>query len=72
MEAQLRAAVQGRVDLGGASSTERAWRDLQAAGGARPGVDPEDELLRSQMERAEREAAAERQLEELKRRMRKE
>ncbi len=50
---------------------ERAWRDLQAAGGARPGTDVRDELLKSEMERAAREAAAERQLKELKKKMKK-
>jgi hypothetical protein len=71
MEDQLRRAVQGR----GAEadrSTERAWRDLQAAGGARPGVDPQDDLFASEIDRSAREAAAERQLEELKKKMRKE
>ena len=39
---------------------------------AEPGLDLEDELLRSDMDRASREAAAARQLEELKKKMRKE
>src|SRR6266852_1860648 len=52
-------------------SAERAWRDLQAAGGKRPGVDREDEALKSQLDRAAREAIAERQLQELKKRMKK-
>jgi len=67
MQAQLKAA-------GGASaqsSTERAWRDLEEAGGAREGTDLRDELLKSDMDRAAREAAAARQLEELKKKMRK-
>jgi hypothetical protein len=34
-------------------------------------VDPEDDLLKSQMERAQREAAADRQLDELKKKLRK-
>src|SRR3989449_5504898 len=44
----------------------------QAAGGRRPGVDPADELLKSQLDRAAREAAADRQLRELKKKMRSE
>src|SRR5881396_1560765 len=52
-------------------SAERAWRDLQAAGGPRPGVDAEDQLLKSQLDRAAREAAADRQLRELKKKMKK-
>lgn len=72
MEAQLRRAVQERGGAAADRSTERAWRDLQAAGGVRPGVDPQDEQLRFDMDRAAREAEAERQLAELKKKMRKE
>ncbi|PYP11099.1 MAG: hypothetical protein DMD59_03715 [Gemmatimonadetes bacterium] len=52
-------------------STEQTWRDLEEAGGAREGTDLRDELLKSDMDRAAREAAAARQLEELKKKMRK-
>lgn len=72
MEEQLRRAVQGRGGAEAERSTERAWRDLQASGGARPGTDVQDDLFASDLDRSAREAAAERQLEELKRRMRKE
>lgn len=74
MHAQLKQADRGAPGVGsaaGSASTEAAWRDIQAAGGARPGVDLQDELLKSDIERARREADAERQLEELKKRMRK-
>ncbi len=67
MQTQLKAADQAS----GAGSTERAWRDLEEAGGTRPGMDLSDELLKSDMDRAAREAAAARQLEELKKKMRK-
>src|SRR5881628_1223580 len=50
---------------------ERAWRDLQQAGAARPGTDLKDELLKGEMDRAARDAAAEQQLRELKRKMKK-
>ena len=53
-------------------SAERAWREVESAGGARPDTDLRDELLKSDMDRAAREAAAARQLEELKKKMRKE
>ena len=68
MQAQLKAAAAAQP------STERAWRDIEEAGGARPGVgtDLQDELLKSDMDRAAREDAAARQLEELKKKMRKE
>ncbi len=72
MQAQLVRAERDRAATEAERSTERAWRDLQSAGGARPGTDVEDELLRSEMDRAAREAAAERQLQEIKKRMKKE
>ena len=68
MQSQLEQAVKGRS---GAGSTEQAWRDIEAAGGTRPGTDLKDELLRSDIDRTQREADAQRQLEELKKRMRK-
>lgn len=69
MQTQLRSAERDRPAMEADRGTEQAWRDLQAAGGARPGVDLQDELLKSEMDRAAREAAAEQQLEELKKRM---
>lgn len=72
MQAQLKGSDRGGPSEAGTRSTEDAWRDLQGAGGARPGVDVQDELLRADLDRAQREAAADRQLEELKKKMRKE
>jgi hypothetical protein len=72
MQTQVKAADRDRPAPGGTASTEQAWRDLQAAGGERPGVDLKDELLRSEMDRAAREAAAEQQLKEIKKKLRKE
>jgi len=72
MHAQLKTAEQGRPHREGARSTEAAWRDIEAAGGARPGTDLKDELLKADLDRVQREAAAQRQLEELKKKMRKE
>lgn len=66
MQTQLKSAAAQQP------STERAWRDLEEAGGARDGTDLRDELLKSDMDRAAREAAAARQLEELKKKLRKE
>ena len=71
MQAQLGRAERERPQTEAERSAERAWRNLQAAGGARPGVDPQEELLKSQLDRAAREAAADRQLEELKKKMKK-
>src|SRR5262245_7512319 len=73
MQAQLKQAQLGGGMAGsGRSSTEQERADLQAAGGDRPRGALQDELLKSEMDRARREAAADRQLEELKKKMRKE
>lgn len=66
MQTQLKSAAVGDAN------TEQAWRDIESAGGARPGTDLRDELLKSDIDRSSREAAAARQLEELKKKMRKE
>src|SRR6266702_2180637 len=71
MQAQLGRAERDRPLTEAERSAERAWRDLQAAGGPRPGVDPADELLKAHLDRAAREAAADRQLRELKKKMKK-
>ena len=71
MQGQLKTAEKDRVATEGDRSTERAWREVQAAGGARPGMDLQDELLKSEMDRAARETAAQQQLEALKKKMRK-
>jgi hypothetical protein len=65
MQAQLKSAERDRPAM-------EARRSINEAGGADPGVDLQDELFKSDMDRAAREAAAARQLEELKKKMRKE
>jgi predicted nucleic acid-binding Zn-ribbon protein len=65
MQAQLKTAERDRPAM-------EARRSVQEAGDARAGVDLQDELLKSDMDRAAREAAAARQLEELKKKMGKE
>lgn len=69
MKAQLIAAERERPAADAARSVEAAWRDLEAAGGTRPETDVRDELLRSKLDRSAREARAEEQLQELKRKM---
>ena len=71
MQAQLVRAERDRPVTEAERSAERAWRDLQAAGGARPGTDVREELLKAELDRAAREAAADRQLKELKKKMKK-
>src|SRR5882724_4939343 len=63
MQGQLARAERDRPLSEAERSAERAWRDLQAAGGSRDEMD----LL----DRAAREAAADRQLRELKKKMKK-
>ncbi len=67
MMAQLRSARQAP-----SGAAQAAWRDIEAAGGQRPDTDLESELLRSDLDRAAREAAAEAQLAHLKRKLGKE
>src|SRR5256886_9516582 len=71
MQAQLARAERDRPLTEAERSAERAWRDLEAAGGVRPGTDPREELLKSQLDRTAREAAAEQQLRELKKKIKK-
>lgn len=71
MQAQLARAERDRPATAAERSAERAWRDLAAAGGARPGTDVRDELLKSKLDQAAREAAADRQLKELKKKLKK-
>ena len=71
MQGQLKTADLGvPPPAGGASSTEQAWRDLQAAGGARPDVDLQQELLKHDIDRVARERAADEQLDLLKKKIR--
>ena len=67
--AQLRAAKQGLSS--GATSAGAAWRDLESAGGTRPETDMSGDLLKSNLDRAAHEAAADEQLAHLKRKLRK-
>ena len=55
--------------VAGSSSVDSAWREIESAGGARPETDVKDELLKGQFDKAAREAAADAQLEALKKRM---
>ena len=71
MQEQLRRAERDRPLTEAERSAERAWRDLQQAGGVRPGVDPARDGLKADLDRAAREAAADRQLREIKKRMKK-
>jgi hypothetical protein len=52
-----------------ASGIEAAWRALEQAGATRPDTDVEDQALRYRMDQASKEAAAEEQLQRLKKKM---
>lgn len=67
MHAQLKSA-EGPA-AGAAGSADRAWREVEAAGGARPGVDVRDELLKADLDRTARERAADEQLDLLKKKL---
>jgi hypothetical protein len=69
MEGQLLELTRRRSGLEAERSRAAAWEGLGAAGGQRPETDVEQELLRSRMDRAAREAEAAAKLEELKKRM---
>ncbi len=68
MTAQLRQAAQRAPDLADRSARE-AWSSLAEAGQDRPELDPDQTVVQQEIDRAAREAAANAQLEELKRRM---
>jgi hypothetical protein len=68
MTAQLQEAAR-RAPAAGQASAAEAWNSLGAAGMDRPEADLEGELLKGRLAQAEREAAADAKLEELKKRM---
>jgi hypothetical protein len=69
MQSQLKAADRDGPAGAGESSAERAWRDIQAAGGTRPDVDLQNELLKHDIDRVAREQAADEQLDLLKKKL---
>lgn len=71
MTQQYKDARQG-TEAGRTPAQEAAWRDLEAAGGVRPETDLEGELLKSQFQRTQMDAAVQAQLDHLKKRMGKE
>ena len=69
MRAQLKNAERDRTTGEAARRVDAAWRSMEAAGLGRPETDASDARLASELDRADREARADQQLEELKRRM---
>jgi hypothetical protein len=63
-------AIKDSTPADTSSRIDSAWRAMQAAGGVKPGDETtEHELLKSHVDRAAREATADQQLQELKKRM---
>ena len=69
MMQEFRSMQRGAPPPGAPSSSERAWRDIEAAGGARPETDLEGELLKARADRRLHEAAVEAQLAHLKKKL---
>ncbi len=67
MTSDFRAAQAGGTRL--RETQEHAWRDIEAAGGTRPELDLESELLKAQADRKLHEAAVEAQLAHLKKQL---
>jgi hypothetical protein len=73
MQADLARAHRDQPVTEAERSAARAWRELRAAGGgARAESDVQGDLLREGLDAAARDAAAERQLQEIKKRVKKE
>ncbi len=71
MSAEYRRLRQG-TEEGPTPQQAAAWRDLEAAGGVRPETDLEGELLKSDLQRKQMDAAVAAQLEHLKKKLGKE
>lgn len=69
---EISAALKAAPSEATSDSLRDAWRELEQAGQARPGVDPNDSLLQAELDQARRRAAVDEQLAYLKKRMGKE
>ncbi|MCH7474645.1 MAG: hypothetical protein IIA27_08225 [Gemmatimonadetes bacterium] len=69
MREQLKQMRQKTMGADATARVEAAWRDIERAGGVRPDRDLEQDLLRSQLDAATKEAMADEQLRQLKKKM---
>ena len=70
MRLELRQSRQSGTSGGAPTpNQEAAWRDLETAGGVRPETDVEGELLKSQLNRQQLDAAVQAQLDHLKKKL---
>jgi hypothetical protein len=67
--AEISQALQAAPRAAASDSLRDAWRELEQAGQARPGLDPRDDLLQAELDQARRTAAVDEQLAYLKRKM---
>jgi hypothetical protein len=66
---EITRALQSAPSAAGSDSLRDAWAELEQAGQARPGVDPNDSLLQAELDQARRKAAVDEQLAYLKKKM---
>ena len=69
MMTEFRAVQHGRPPRSAPTASERAWRDIEAAGGSRPETDLEGDLLKARADQRLHEAAVEAQLAHLKKKL---
>ena len=69
---EITRALQSAPAEATSDSLRDAWRELEQAGQARPGTDPNDSLLQAELDQARRRAAVDEQLAYLKKKMGKE
>ena len=69
MMTEFRAVQHGRSPRSAPTASERAWRDIEAAGGSRPETDLEGDLLKARADQRLHEAAVEAQLAHLKKKL---
>ena len=69
MREQLKQMRRKTMGAEATARVESAWRDIERAGGVRPDRDFEQDLLRSQLDAATKEARADEQLQQLKKKM---
>lgn len=69
MRQQLRQIRQKTMGADATARVEAAWRDIERAGGVRPDLDLEQDLLLSQMDAVKKESMADEQLRQLKKKM---
>ena len=68
MKTKLQTA-RNQIPQAASDRIESAWREIESAGGTRPGLGLEDEILEATFSQAQKEAAAQAKLDQLKKKM---